>query len=513
MPDAEQRLSRRQLLTAVGTVGGAGALLGTLAVLDLFDDGGRQPFLPPSPTDFSLQGRANETSVVVLGAGVAGLCCAYELEKAGYRVVVLEARDRVGGRSWTVRGGTVAVDTRGRRQEARFAAGRYLNAGPARIAQHHLTLDYCRELGVEVEVFVNENSDGFVEGGGIVRRRRSLEADLDGYVSELLVKALSAGALDGEVSAEERTGLIDHLRATGMLGSSDRGFDVAPGDEPGRVGPPDDLGTLLGVRHRARERSEEDHRRDWHQATPMFQPVGGMDAIVTAFTDALRAPVRTGAVATEVVDDGEGVAVELTDGSVVRADLGICTLPPHVAGALGSPWPDEVVRALAEPTPFSTGKLGLEYDRRFWELDDRIYGGPTRTERSVRTIWYPSHGYLGDGGVVVGAYPFGPAADRFSRSDHPARERAAVDAGRVFHGAAYEDVRSSFSVDWRTEPHSEGAWVAWDRYGAAFHRLAEPVGRWWFAGDWNSRAIGWQHGAFTSAHRAVEQLHERALAS
>lgn len=275
VPDAEQHLSRRQLLTAVGTVGGAGALLGTLAVLDLFDDGGRQPFVPPSPTDFSLQGRANETSVVVLGAGVAGLCCAYELEKAGYKVIVLEARDRVGGRSWTVRGGTVGVDTRGRRQEARFADGRYLNAGPARIAQHHVTLDYCRELGVAVEVFVNENTDAFVEGGGIVRRRRSLEADLDGYVSELLVKALSAGALDGEVTADERTGLIDHLRATGMLGSSDRGFDVAPGDEPGRVGPPDDLGTLLGVRHRARERSEEDHRRDWHQAMPMFQPVGG----------------------------------------------------------------------------------------------------------------------------------------------------------------------------------------------------------------------------------------------
>lgn len=509
----DQRLSRRQVLTAVGTLGGAGALFGTLAVLDLFDDGGLSPFTPPSPGDFTLQGRVNDTSVVVLGAGVAGLCCAYELEKAGYAVTVLEARDRLGGRSWTVRGGDVGADTRGRRQVAAFAAGRYLNAGPARIAQHHTTLDYCRELGIAVQVFINDNVDAFVEGGGVVRRRRSLEGDLDGYVTELLVKALSAGALDGEVTSEERTGLIDHLRATGMLGTEDRGFDEVPGDGAGSVGPPDDLATLLGMRHRARERSEEDHRRDWHQAMPMFQPVGGMDAIVTALADRLNTQVRTGAIVTAVAEDADGIGVELADGSVVRGDLGICTLPPHLARTLRSPWPDDVLRALAEPTQFTTGKLGLEYDRRFWELDDHIYGGPTRTERSVRTIWYPSEGYLGEGGVVVGAYPFGPAADRFSRSDHPARERAAVDAGRVFHGAAYEDVRSSFSVDWRTEPWSEGAWASWGRYGVSFRRLSEPVGRWWFAGDWTSRAIGWQHGAFTSARRTVEQLHERALAT
>lgn len=504
-------LSRRQVLSAVGALGGAGALFGTLKVLDLFDDGGGAPFVPPSTSDFSLQGRANDTSVVVLGAGIAGLCCAYELEKAGYTVTVLEARERVGGRSWTVRGGDEGVDTRGRRQTARFADGRYLNAGPARIAQHHTTLDYCRELGVGVEVFVNENVDAFVEGDGTVRRRRALEADLDGHVSELLAKAVSTGMLDGELTAEERTGLIDHLRATGMLGTTDRGYDEASGADPGTIGPPDDLGTLLGMRHRSRERFEEEHRRDWHQAMPMFQPVGGMDALVTALVDALRTDVRTGTVVTGVDEDTDAIAVELDDGSSVRADLGICTLPPHLAAALRSPWPDQVRRALAEPTPFTTGKIGLEYDRRFWELDDRIFGGPTRTERSIRTIWYPSHGYLGDGGVVVGAYPFGPAADRFSQGDHASRERAAIDAGRVFHGDAYEDVRSSFSIDWRTEPWSEGAWATWGRYGVSFQLLTQAVGRWWFAGDWASRAVGWQHGAFTSARRTVEQLHERAL--
>lgn len=99
--------------------------------------------------------------MLVLGAGVAGLAAAYELEKAGYRCEVLEARDRPGGRSWTVRGGTSETDLDGNTQTARFAEGQYFNPGPARIAQHHTTLDYCRELGVAVEPFANVNADAY----------------------------------------------------------------------------------------------------------------------------------------------------------------------------------------------------------------------------------------------------------------------------------------------------------------------------------------------------------------
>lgn len=69
----------------------------------------------------------------------------------GYDVTVLEAMDRPGGRNWTVRGGTSATDTQGRTQRASFSRGEYMNAGPGRIPQHHVTLDYCRELGVAIE--------------------------------------------------------------------------------------------------------------------------------------------------------------------------------------------------------------------------------------------------------------------------------------------------------------------------------------------------------------------------
>jgi len=50
------------------------------------------------------------STAAVIGGGIAGMAAAYELRKAGFRVTVLETRDRVGGRIWTVRKGDFVMD-------------------------------------------------------------------------------------------------------------------------------------------------------------------------------------------------------------------------------------------------------------------------------------------------------------------------------------------------------------------------------------------------------------------
>jgi len=162
--------TRRRFLTGLGALGGAGPVLGAMEVLGLVPRAVTPPFRAPAASDFALQGRANETRVLVLGAGVAGLAAAYELEKAGYRCQVLEARGRAGGRNWTVRDGTAETDLDDFHQVAAFAPGIYFNAGPARIPGHHVTMDYCRELGVPVEVLVNGNADAWLYHEGRGRR-------------------------------------------------------------------------------------------------------------------------------------------------------------------------------------------------------------------------------------------------------------------------------------------------------------------------------------------------------
>src|SRR5918912_3162303 len=93
-------MTRRGLLGAMAQLGGAGAVYETLAVLD---------FLKPPPAmaaNLEIPADAGTgKTVVILGAGVSGLCAAYELDRAGYECIVLEATRRLGGRSLTPRRG------------------------------------------------------------------------------------------------------------------------------------------------------------------------------------------------------------------------------------------------------------------------------------------------------------------------------------------------------------------------------------------------------------------------
>src|SRR5262245_65617361 len=81
-------------------------------------------------------GSGRGVHVAILGAGIAGLTAAYELSKAGYRCTVLEARERAGGRVWTIRGGDSIVETGSTQRVAWDRAPHlYFNAGPA--PTHH----------------------------------------------------------------------------------------------------------------------------------------------------------------------------------------------------------------------------------------------------------------------------------------------------------------------------------------------------------------------------------------
>src|SRR3954471_20510531 len=146
-------LTRRALLEQVGAIGGAGAAYLAMEALGLAipTPAGAENFeLPRSSGD----GR----SVVILGGGIAGLVSGYELRKAGYRVTVLEARNRIGGRVWTIRGGDRIVQTGRPEQGASFDPGLYFNAGAARIpSSHRLILAYARKFGVGLEIMVNSN--------------------------------------------------------------------------------------------------------------------------------------------------------------------------------------------------------------------------------------------------------------------------------------------------------------------------------------------------------------------
>src|SRR5580698_5070270 len=93
-------MSRRRLIELVGvSLGGAGAY----QVMTRLGFASESPYRGP----IRLDGDPKGASVIILGAGLAGMTAAIELERAGYRVSVLEYNSRPGGRNWSLRGGDV----------------------------------------------------------------------------------------------------------------------------------------------------------------------------------------------------------------------------------------------------------------------------------------------------------------------------------------------------------------------------------------------------------------------
>ncbi|MBO3746376.1 flavin monoamine oxidase family protein [Streptosporangiaceae bacterium NEAU-GS5] len=515
--NADKKLTRRALLVGVGVAGGAGAMYAAMGALGLAPSQQQKDFAPPQRSDFALTGRA-AAKVVILGAGVAGLASAYELGKAGYDCTVLEASDHVGGRNRTLRAGDRLTELDGETQVATFSEGTYFNAGPARIAQWMVTLDYCRELRVPVELFVNNNSNAYVFNSGMLApvRFRTARADMYGYVAELLAKATASGALDKRLTSGDKANLLDFLGQFGAIGSDGsytgsprRGFQVYPATGPGTPlsGPPpmsDVLGYGLG-----RALSFD---LDYEQAMPMFQPVGGMDKIVEALAREVGDDrIRMGAKVTKITNLPDGVEVAYTGGSI-KADYCVAALPPHLLVKIPCNLDPKVRAALAIPVPASAGKLGLEYRRRWWELEDRIYGGITETDLDLQRLWYPSYGFHGTHGLMLGYYNIGSDADTYAKLTHGRRLARALEQGERIHGPKYrQDLTASVSVAWRRQPHIEGAWAGWRNYDANFELLRHPAGRVYFAGDWMSYLVAWQAGAFESARAAVTQLHQRVL--
>jgi monoamine oxidase len=532
--------TRRQFLQAVGVSGGAGVLYSTMGALGLAPAAqAAPPFRAPRESDFTLTGRARK-SVLILGAGIAGLATAYELGKAGYRVRILEARQRPGGRNWTVRGGTTETDLNGNTQRAAFAPGQYLNAGPARIAQHMVTLDYCRELGVPIEIFGNQNADGYYYNenvgalSGTPIRHRTAKADVYGYVSELLAKATDQGALDGQLTADDKERLLAFLRNFGAIGgrvpddpaaswrytgTNRRGYLVDPGagTEAGTPNlPPYALSDVIasGVGQYF------SFEFGWDQAMLMFQPVGGMDRIPYALERAVgRSSITYGAAVSSISNRPDGVEVVYTGPGgapkVATADFCVCTIPPQVLAKIPSNLTQPVKDALAYAAPVSTGKIGLQYGRRWWEHDENIYAGITNTNMDLSTIWYPSHGFHGAKGIVVGYYNFGANADLYGALTPAERQARAVAQGVKIHGEKYRtELETAFSVAWQRTRYSEGGWVSWpSRTSGHYGRLLEPDRNVYFAGDHLSYYIAWQAGAFESARKVVTDLHARVMAS
>ena len=515
-------MTRREFVLRVAQAGGATAS----AVTAL----GLMPSSPP-PRPAVQPHLGNGQHVVILGAGMAGMAAAYELQKSGYTCTVLEAQGRPGGRCWTVRRGTTAAETDGPTQTAHFGSRRYMNAGPARIPQHHeTTIAYCREFNLALNVFNNDNESAYyyLDGEGALANRpvraREVETDLKGYAAELLAKAVNQDALDVPLTSEDKERLVDYLRREGGLspdlfydGSTRRGYAIPPGAgyQEGEMDDPYDLAALI----RTGFGDAYSDAYAFNQQPTMFEPVGGMDRLAHAFADRLDSVITYHARVDGIHKTPSGVRVTYRDRHDEPHDVAgeycICTIPLSVLKDIPADFSPPMSEAIRAIDYAATGKIGLQFARRFWEEDDHIFGGVTRTNMDITQIWYPCHDYFADKGVLIGYYNFGETAEAMADLDLAAREEQALAQGRKIHPQYEQEFETSFSVAWHKLPFQRGGWATYteETRTAYYPTLIEPDGPIYLAGDHTSYLTGWMAGAFESAHRVVDALHTRVVST
>ncbi|MDH5345880.1 MAG: FAD-dependent oxidoreductase, partial [Gammaproteobacteria bacterium] len=392
----------------------------------------------------------------------------------------------------------------------------YFNAGPARIPHHHeFLLRYCREFGVALETFVNENraalmhASGSLGGQPVIARR--VHADTRGHIARLLALAVNQGALDQELTAADRTNVLTMLRSFGDLdgnfdypGSERGGF---PGQETtgsrrrGELVPPLALQDLVADTF---WQNRQGFAEGLDQQATMLQAVGGMDRIARAFEAQVAADLVTGAEVTEIRKTANGVRIgyrRMGTPMQFDADFCVCTIPATVLRNIPNDFSAAHQSEIANFSYSAAGKIAFQ-SRRFWEQDHNIYGGISWTTQDITQIWYPNSGFGRGDGILVGAYIFGgTAGNTFSNQSPQQRINGAISQGSVLHPEMNGEAARGISVAWRNVPFQLGAWGV-----SSPLVLLTPDERIVFAGEHLSILQGWQEGAILSAYHAIDQV-------
>ena len=524
-----QGVSRRDLLKVIGLTAGSAAMYQAMTSLGMAQE---SSYKGP----IKLEGDAKGATVLILGAGLAGLTAAIELQKVGYKVKILEYNDRTGGRNWSIRGGDKFTDISGETQTCEFDEGFYINPGPWRIPyHHHAVLDYCRRFSVKLEPFQQINHNAYLHGtkafGGKPQRVRDIMSDFRGGVSELLGKAAHTGKLDGLLKAEDTEMLVEAMRSWGVLDadlnyksslavSEYRGFAKEPGgglnaapvaSDPIAFGEILNSGLWAPLANFAL----------YEFQTTMFEPVGGMDNVGKAFAKEAGDVVTFNAKVTSIQQDEKGVTVAYEDTTAPgtmkeeKADWCICTIPLTILSQIDIDVGSDMSAAIAAVTYADSMKVGLQFKRRFWEEDEHIFGGITYTDLPISQLSYPSNNFnLGGKGVLLGGYTWNtPASYEMSSLSAADRVKSALEQGLQIHPQYKDEFENGVSWAWHRSPFTLGCAGDWTEETRKEHYddLCQIDGRIVLAGEHASYIPAWMEGAILSSLDAIERLHKRVM--
>ena len=448
--------------------------------------------------------RANDPArvdVVVVGAGLAGLIAACDLQAADVSVLVLEARNRVGGRllNHTLENGAVVE-----------LGGQWVGPTQDRV------LSLAAELGLGLFPTYTEG-EHFLAMGGTVKRYGGEDFDLPEDASADVGEAWERlGLMAAEVPLEEPwraesaeawdaqtldSWLVANAKTETGLGYWRTMVPALFCAETKEI-------SLLHFLFYCRSGGTLDRLVATHDGAQESRLQGGSQLLASRLADRLEDAVRLGAPVTAIrQDDGD---VEVThDGGVVSAGRAIVAIPPTLAGRIRySPALPPLRDQLTQQVPMGyVTKVQIAYSEPFWRVEG-LSGSVFSLDHEVSVIFDNSPPDLSCGALL--GFLEGKHARRAGKLAPEERRELVLSVFAKFFGPRAAEPDEYVERDWAAEEWSRGCYGGrfgtgvWTGYGEA---LREPVGRIHWAGTETSEVWnGYMDGAIRSGERAAREV-------
>lgn len=501
----------------------------------------------------SVHGPAKKAKVVIVGAGPAGLCAAYELKRIGMEVILLESSQRVGGRVKTIR--------------EPFTPGLHGEGGAMRLPKNHvLVRTYLKKFGLDnqLENFEQENKIIYLSTYGktitydqfnqlliskdkeLLKSFPNLKEDEKGKtIDQLWNKAIIPVVADFEAIYQNNPANI--ARAYAAITAKYDKYSLQTFFEQVAGWSQDcislyDLGSPHVVLDNAFIESWKDaflSSQSGGQSAGMQQLMNGMETIPFAFInpalkDNLKDDIQYGAKVGTVnytISGGAGRKVEVvytTKGThtySVFGDYVIFTIPFTEQRLLkiNVPFSIKKMNAIREVRYVEVTKILLQFKTRWWEtylskLNQGKDGGMV-TDLPVRYTMFPSASskQFSNGqkrGVIMASYTFQQDATETGANSKDFIVRLAADNLATIFGEenVYGNLEVGTSQVWSADTFSGGsafAYFAPMQKTRLFGTMITPEwnNRAHFAGEHVSYTHGWIEGAFESALRSAYQVY------